>query len=168
MKWEEQEQRLIRFSIVWIKASFYGRLIGFKEFLCDSFDLIHMPLNLQRGSVVARPIHSFPCQWTSRIIPPTLVIKVQSYSTYPWNDDSCNADPYPRSLQQSIPQVNAVPEGHKVPLYLDIVSSVQPVSVVVDDGQNLGINDVWDLALGSDVTAAEYLIGAQEVALRVC
>lgn len=45
--------------------------------------------------------------------------------SYPGDDDSSNADADAGALEQFVPQVDAVPEGHEVPLDLDVVASVQ-------------------------------------------
>lgn len=53
---------------------------------------------------------------------------------YPRYYDACDAYTYFRAFEQSVPEVYAVPKGHKVSFYLNVVPSVQPVktsSIVV-------------------------------------
>jgi len=45
---------------------------------------------------------------------------------YSRDDDSCDADAHFRALEQFVPEVDAIPEGHKVPLDLHVVSAVKP------------------------------------------
>lgn len=47
--------------------------------------------------------------------------------SYSRDDDSSDADAHFGALEQLVPEVDAIPEGHEVPLDLDVVSPVQPV-----------------------------------------
>lgn len=85
------------------------------------------------------PAHPVPLQVGSRITalkaaaknaaPDVRKIAIQSAFrvAYSRDDDSGDADAHLRALEQLVPEVDAIPEGHKVPLDLDVVSAVQPV-----------------------------------------
>lgn len=48
---------------------------------------------------------------------------------YPWYYDARDADAYFRALEQSVPEIHTVPEGHKISFYLYVVTTVQPVQI---------------------------------------
>ena len=88
------------------------------------------------------PAHPVPLQVGSRITalkakknaaPDVRKIAIQSAFrvAYSRDDDSGNADAHLGALEQFVPEVDAIPEGHEVPLDLDVVSTVQPVKNLV-------------------------------------
>lgn len=127
------------------------------------------------------------CPFSDRLWKCLDIYGLQESLTYPWNDNSSDANPYPRSFQQTIPQVNAIPEGHKVSLHLqcgplicgsaslcptstsahlNVVPTVQPIPVVVDNDQDFGVNDVRNLSLVPVAAASSDLVCADEVTLQ--
>jgi hypothetical protein len=80
------------------------------------------------------PAHPVPLQVGSRVaaLKATAAPLVRNNRTltssvsYSRDDDSGDADAHLGALEQLVPEVDAVPEGHEVPLDLDVVSTVQP------------------------------------------